>query len=384
MNMAVVEMGQRSPAGGNGRGIPSGFKLSDGGVYFQEEDEWVWLCSHLDVVALTCDERGDSWGSLLRFRDSNNCEHAWAMPSRMLHSDGAEYREILLDMGLRIGYGRKARSGLHGYLTACRPSARATAVSRLGWHGAAFVTPDRVFGEDPHKRVILQLPTPIDHAIRTSGKLADWRENIGRLCGGNSRLILGVSLAFAAPLLHLASEESGGAHLRGPSSVGKTTVLLVASSVCGGGGIHGYLRSWRATANGLEPVAAAHCDLLLPLDEISQADSKAVAEAAYQLANGIGKHRANRSGGSRPPATWRTLFLSTGEIGLADKIAETADVGQPQVRRCVYWTSRPTWVSGWVCSKICMGARMETNFPGGFACPQVKLTGLRCRLFWRR
>jgi len=40
------------------------------------------------------------------------------------------------------------------------------------------------------------------------------------------------------------------------------------------------------------------------------------------LANGAGKSRANRTGGGRQPAQWRVLFLSTGEISLADKMAE--------------------------------------------------------------
>ena len=44
---------------------------------------------------------------------------------------------------------------------------------------------------------------------------------------------------------------------------------------------------------------------------------------AYMLGNGSGKSRATRDGGAREVATWRMLFLSTGELSLADKIAET-------------------------------------------------------------
>ena len=40
------------------------------------------------------------------------------------------------------------------------------------------------------------------------------------------------------------------------------------------------------------------------------------------LANGAGKSRAGRAGEGRKPAEWRVLFLSTGEIGIADKVAE--------------------------------------------------------------
>jgi putative DNA primase/helicase len=40
------------------------------------------------------------------------------------------------------------------------------------------------------------------------------------------------------------------------------------------------------------------------------------------LGNGSGKSRSNREGYARPAAHWRTLFLSSGELSLADKIAE--------------------------------------------------------------
>jgi uncharacterized protein (DUF927 family) len=123
-------------------------------------------------------------------------------------------------------------------------------------------------------------------------------------------------------LLNVASMESGGFHFIGASSIGKTTILRLAGSVCGGGGIRGFIRQWRATDNGLESIAAGHCDCLLCLDEMSQVDGRTAGEIAYMLANGQGKSRAKRDGGGRTPAEWRVLFLSTGEISLGDKVAE--------------------------------------------------------------
>ena len=45
---------------------------------------------------------------------------------------------------------------------------------------------------------------------------------------------------------------------------------------------------------------------------------------AYMLGNGLGKSRASRDASLRKPASWRLLFLSTGEISLAEKMAEDA------------------------------------------------------------
>jgi uncharacterized protein (DUF927 family) len=172
------------------------------------------------------------------------------------------------------------------------------------------------------ERIILQHTGAVDHAQNEAGSLGGWWDQVAALAAGNSRLVLALSTAFAAPLLYPTGSESGGFHFRGPSSVGKSTALVVAGSAWGGGGIRGYVRSWRATANGLEGVAALHCDGLLCLDEISEVDPKQAGEIAYMLANGVGKSRAGRSGDARRPAEWRLLFLSSGEMSLADKIAE--------------------------------------------------------------
>lgn len=172
------------------------------------------------------------------------------------------------------------------------------------------------------ERIILQTNGAVDHALREAGSLESWEEHIGRYAVGNSRLVLAISTAFAAPLLYPTGSESGGFHFRGGSSTGKTTALHVAGSAWGGGGIRGYVRTWRATSNGLEGVAAMHCDCLLCLDEMGQVDGREAGAIAYMLANGVGKTRASRTGEARPPAEWRLLFLSSGELSLADKIAE--------------------------------------------------------------
>jgi uncharacterized protein (DUF927 family) len=69
-------------------------------------------------------------------------------------------------------------------------------------------------------------------------------------------------------------------------------------------------------------IAEAHCDTLLCLDEMGQVEAREAGDIAYMLANGFGKGRARRDDSERPPAQWRLLFLSSGEVSLADKMAE--------------------------------------------------------------
>jgi len=55
---------------------------------------------------------------------------------------------------------------------------------------------------------------------------------------------------------------------------------------------------------------------------LAEIEAKDAGAAAYMLANGCGKSRANRHGGARASARWRVMILSSGEISLSDKMAE--------------------------------------------------------------
>lgn len=82
------------------------------------------------------------------------------------------------------------------------------------------------------------------------------------------------------------------------------------------------MQRWRTTDNALEAMAAQHCDALLILDELAQVEGKVAGECAYMLANEQSKARATRNGSPRARLSWRLLFLSAGELGLADHMAE--------------------------------------------------------------
>ena len=306
--------------------LPCGYHLGSKGLTWSDPNDEdkppLNIASHFTVAAETRDHDGNSWGVLLQWNDHDGRHHQHALPRSSLAGDGAEARRILLDGGLYVAPGRKPRELLNSFLLQVRSAARSRATQRVGWHGEAFVLPDRSFGEQDNDKLLLQTATAHEHAFRQNGTLEDWRDGIARYAVGNSRLVLAISAAFAAPLIGPCSAEGGGIHFRGASSTGKSTALHVAGSVWGGGDTNGYVRSWRATANGLEGLALGHSDTLLCLDELSQLAVKDAGEAAYMLANGAGKSRSSRDGSARRASKWQVLFLSSGEIGLADKVAE--------------------------------------------------------------
>lgn len=320
--------------GGKGKGAAKGqddgpswedpFTVDELGVYWHGRDKEgnptrpLWLCSPLRVEAMTRNQEGAGWGYLLTFADMLGVVHQWAMPARMLSGDGGEYRATLLNMGLRIATQPAARNRLTEYIQTRKPAEYATCTDRIGWHGGAFVLPHETIG-DKSERIVFQSENQMENTFRIKREAQDWVERIGKRCAGNSRLVFAASCAFAGPLLRPAAMESGGFHLRGDSSCGKTTALRVAASVYGG---PSYMQRWRTTDNALEAIAAQHCDSLLILDELAQVEGKVAGECAYMLANEQSKARSTRSGGARARLSWRLLFLSAGELGLADHMAE--------------------------------------------------------------
>ena len=305
--------------------LPYGFRNRPDGLYFDEENKDVEIipvkiCSPLEVLALTRDGESRDWGRLLHFKDPDGKSKRWAMPTSLLSGDGTQLRSELLSMGLILEPGRKARERLERYLMQSLSSARVRCVSKVGWFDKCYVLPNTSYGSTDGEEVVYQGSPTAEQQFQVSGSAEDWRENVGKVCAGNSRLVLAVSAAFAGPLLHPLLAESGGLHFRGGSSIGKTTALSVAASVWGRP--EGYVNQWRATANGLETIALARNDGLLCLDELSQLPPREASETAYLLANGQSKARMGKNILARKASHWRLLFLSTGELALADKIAE--------------------------------------------------------------
>jgi putative DNA primase/helicase len=310
-------------------------QLPDGSLEYRADASdgsarWLPLSSPIRVLALTRDGDNRNWGRLIEVVDADGRSHRWSMPVALLASvRGDDYRQTLLSLGARLAHGSAAAHALHRYLSAIvdfegHTLPRARAATRLGWHDDCFVLPDRALGGSD--LVVYQTNSEIRAAVRAKGSLGEWRERVAKPAEGNPRVVLALSAAFAAPLLGPLQLEGAGFHFRGGSSIGKTTTLVAAGSVWGGprdhGGLNGYKQSWQATANAIEGLAQAHCDLPLCLDELSLVRGEDAARVGYQLASGLGRGRAFTSGLPAARLEWRVFLISTGEISLADKIAD--------------------------------------------------------------
>lgn len=300
---------------------PDGFEVDGDDLYKGTGDTRQLVARGVRLKGRARNRASEQWSYVLEAVDPDGVVHEELLPCSAV----APHRQEIVhlrDKGFDIVDDRALKAALQD---APRDLPRIRLVDRPGWFDDVFLLPDGTYGATAEPVRLARTRT--DHRFRVSGTLDDWKREVAALGSGNPRLLLGFALAFSGPVFGLLDEAPIGVHLRGASSTGKTTVLLAAGSVWGGGGAKGFLQSWRATDNALEGLAELHNDTLLAIDEIGETDGAIAAKAIYALLNGQGKARAQITGDLSGRKGWRTPLLSTGELSLADKIAEAGRRG---------------------------------------------------------
>lgn len=303
------------------------FEVTADGVFYvtpastktdQSASRRIYVCSPLFITGRARNESSRGWSRVLEFTDESGTHHVYCMPMSLLAGSGERLKAELLERGVKISVEPGAIKLLQQYLQYEGSHEILLTVDRIGWNNGVYTLPDCDFGTTEHRTIYVP-KGGVTVRYRTQGGVSDWTQKVSRYAGGNSRLTFGICAAFAAPLLRVVDLEGGALHIFGPSSLGKTTILRIAVSVWGDS--VDLLNTWRQTDNAQESTALAHNDSLLALDELSQCSPHAAGEAAYMLANGYGKRRANSAGDSANEKRWRVLVLSSGECTLAAHVA---------------------------------------------------------------
>lgn len=278
------------------------------------EENWKWLSGPLLVKGRIRDKNNEGWAKRVTLTDADHVSKEINVSSKLLAGDTKLLAEILLDYGL--DFKLEAISELKKYLYKSNSDTRFLSVHQVGWHKDLYVLPEKTYGKEEKEKVLLQLNSKVS-TYRNQGTLQEWQDNIGRYAQDNSRLQAGILFALACSLLTPLGRENMGIHFVGTSSCGKSTALRVACSVYGS-----EFRSWRTTDNAAESWGLSSNDNLLALDDMGQSSPDTVAEMTYMLGNGAGKGRANKEGGARHVAQFKLGVLSTGEVGISEKLKE--------------------------------------------------------------
>ena len=307
-------------------GIPDGFELRDDGIYLLPYSDSkgkapIWLCSPITVIAQTVDTQNKRWGRMISAKNEAGVIHEFVM-SAIEISRVPKLIDQLLDKGLHIDSSKANRTTLSKMLMDWKPAATVLLTDKLGWaenNYKTFLFADgSTMGQQKAKFAPVRPAFSLKDVCKR-GNLDAWKDTVATRANGNPVLITAISLAFAGPLLRIIGRNGFGIHFKGKSSTGKTTALSVATSVWGGSDL---MQTWRTTSSALEGIAASANDSFLPLDELGEVKAAAASEAFYMLANGVAKSRASPQGCTGTAASWKIVFLSTGEISVAEKLAE--------------------------------------------------------------
>lgn len=275
------------------------------------EAEPLLLSEPIDIIGTGQDNDG-AYYRIIKFKDKITRQTKTAALPQAEITEGKCWGR-LGNYGLSIESGRAKRERLADYLQKEGSQAAFTITDRAGWHKDTYIMPsgETITADGKTPAIIYNGDTSQAKAYQPNGELTDWQQNIARYAVGNSRLCLALGASFAAPLLSLLNEESGGFHLMGDSSDGKTTAAKAALSVWGKPS--GSLLSWSGTKIGFSNTAAARNDGLLVLDEIGQASPHVIGDAVYSVMNGINKVQGAKRGGNRALTRWKVMMFSTGE-----------------------------------------------------------------------
>lgn len=300
------------------KSLPKGYALTSEGIgSVNRYSPPVPICSPLHVAAMTADAKGGEWARVIDVLTPDRRVNRCVIPNRLLTGKPRDAAAELAAQGLIVtGEIRDLEWLLRGWVS----ENRITLLEDFGWTEdyGAFLAPDGAVLCAPDTPQIFQHGGKAPR--RRVGTMEDWQAQVAACCIDNPHLVFALSAALAGPLMAHTDTTTGIFHFEGKSSIGKSVSLRVGSSVWGN--VPEKLPSWTTTSNGLEGALRQCNEAVAILDELPKNPPKDLGNNIYMTGNGIGKARAEKTGHLAETASWQVLVLSSGEITLAEAMAE--------------------------------------------------------------
>lgn len=283
----------------------------DDGVRRWVKGQLVTACLH-PVIVTTRLVNIESYSEKLELAYRNGTKWRTAIFDRSVLASPSKILE-LADHGISVTAG--CAKYLIEYLNEIQELNRDTipkmeSVSRLGWFGERFVPygSGLMFdGEDKFKGFY--------DTVQEHGDKETWYKAAREVRARDAivpRVVLAASLA--SPLVKICNGLPFFVHIWGDTEAGKTLALMLGASVWANPDVGAYVRSFNATQVGLEVSAAFVNNLPLMLDELQMIKQvKNFDNLIYQLAEGTGRSRGDKSGGVRTMYHWQNCIITTGE-----------------------------------------------------------------------
>lgn len=186
-----------------------------------------------------------------------------------------------------------------------------SSVSRLGWIGEEGFAPyvdNLVFDGDIAFKHFFE-------SVGARGNFEKWKEAVKSIrAEGNVPAKILVAASFASVLVGPCNCLPFFVHLWGGTESGKTVGLMLAASVWANPEMGKYIHTFNSTAVAQELSASFVNSLPLILDELQIVkDKKDFDQLIYQLSEGVGRSRGQKSGGLQRTGTWNNCIITTGE-----------------------------------------------------------------------
>jgi hypothetical protein len=121
-------------------GLPAGYIVRRDGIFklmgTEDEQEEVWLCSQLRVVARYRNLVNTRWGRLVEVTDADGKTHQLSIDDQRIASSSGKVLAALVDRGLRYDSAKAVIELLRNW----DPSRRMTSVDQLGWSDADCIS----------------------------------------------------------------------------------------------------------------------------------------------------------------------------------------------------------------------------------------------------
>ncbi len=298
--------------------------IMDNGLYLVKEkrDEngelkqtRTFICYSVTILGEARSLNNDNWKRVIQFHDKDNTLHRLLIPYEHFMGEAQEVFKIIASHGLMPPRQAHKKNVFISYIQDYPIEQRFRCVDRAGWHGYCFATPNKTYGNSEGEELLFHSESPSPYTV--AGSFGEWQD-LSRLIEPHALAVLAFSCAFSGQLVLPLGAESGGFHIYGSSTDGKSTITKASCSVWGSP--KHISRSWRTTDNALENEAELRNDSFLNLDELRQAAPKAVSDIVYMLTGGQGKARSTKSGKNRDAKQFSLMYTSTGEVTLEEHL----------------------------------------------------------------
>ncbi|NLV67930.1 MAG: DUF927 domain-containing protein, partial [Spirochaetes bacterium] len=182
-------------------------------------------------------------------------------------------------------------------------------VSRLGWIGGEGFSPyvdNLVFDGDITFKHFFE-------SVKPKGSAQKWIDAVKEIRSqGNVPAKILVAASFASVLVEPCNCLPFFVHLWGGTETGKTVGLMLAASVWANPEMGKYIHTFNSTAVAQELSAGFVNSMPLILDELQiMKDRKDFDQMIYQLSEGVGRSRGQKTGGLQRVNTWLNCIMTT-------------------------------------------------------------------------